>query len=553
MNILNISKAAHLAALLALCLPLSAQAYQPNHTYRITLLHTNDMHGRFWPNEQGEYGLAAQKTLVDRIRREVQTRGGSLIILNAGDINTGVPESDLQNARPDIEAMNAIGYDAMTLGNHEFDNPLQLLGMQEKWAEFPFLAANIFYRADNKPLVKPYTVLDKQGLKLAVVGLTTEDTLTAASPENTAALRFEIPAEAARRTLAELAPQQPDLKIALTHMGYYPDGRHGSNAPGDVSLARTLPARAFDIIVGGHSHTPVCMNADGSFNQQFKPGDACRPDFQNGTWIMQAGEWGKYLGRADFEFRNGRLKLTGYTLIPVNLKQKTTQAAGQTEYLPIQPEIPADKALYAKLKHYQDQGDKMLGIQVGRTNGKLEGDRDQVRTQRTNLGKLIARAQRQSVQADIGIMNGGGIRDSIPAGNVTYKAILKAQPFGNIVSHVDLNGRELAAYLTEIALKTPGSGGFPHFDGLSLTIDRPAGKVRDIKVNGVPLNPDKTYRIALSSYLASGGDGYPKLTGKPGYVNTGLVDAQVLKAYFEQHSPLDVAALEPGNEITDIR
>lgn len=541
------------ALLFAMLLPALAQAYQPNHTYRFTLLHTNDMHGRFWPNDKGEYGLAAQKTLVDQIRREVKQQNGSLIILNAGDINTGVPESDLQNARPDIEAMNAIGYEAMTLGNHEFDNPIQLLGMQEKWAKFPFLAANITHKSNGKPLVKPYTILNKQGLKIAVVGLTTEDTLTAASPENTANLNFELPAKAAQRTLAELAPKQPDIKIALTHMGYYPDGAHGSNAPGDVSLARSLPTAAFDIIIGGHSHTAVCIHADGSFNSHFKPGDTCRPDFQNGTWIMQAGEWGKYLGRADFEFRNGRLKLIDYKLIPVNLKQKITDADGNSRYVPIQPEIKADRKLHARLKRYQDQGDKMLGIIVGSSNGKLEGDRERVRTERTNLGKLIATAQRQSVNADIGIMNGGGIRDSIASGNVTYKDILKAQPFGNIVSHIDLNGRELADYLTQISLNTPGSGGFPHFDGVSLIIDRKARQVRDIKINGKPVNPAQTYRIALSSYLAAGGDGYPKLTGKPGYVNTGLVDAQVLKAYFEQHFPIDAAALNPGDEIVDIR
>ncbi|MDO5639892.1 MAG: bifunctional UDP-sugar hydrolase/5'-nucleotidase UshA [Neisseria sp.] len=536
-----------------LLVPLLAQAYQPDRAYRLTLLHTNDLHGRFWPNEQGEYGLAAQKTLVDQIRREVNKQGGSLIILNAGDINTGVPESDLQNARPDIEAMNAIGYDAMTLGNHEFDNPVQLLGIQEKWAKFPFLAANISYQSNGKPLVQPYTILNRQGLKIAVVGLTTEDTLTAASPEHTQHLHFDLPADAARRTLAELAPLQPDLKIALTHIGYYPNGKHGSNAPGDVSLARSLPPQSFDIIVGGHSHTALCTNPDGSFNSQFKPGDACRPDFQNGSWIMQAGEWGKYLGRADFEFRNGRLKLIDYKLIPVNLKQKITDADGNSRYVPIQPEIKTDKKLHARLKRYQNQGDKMLGIIVGSSNGKLEGDRERVRIERTNLGRLIARAQRQSANADIGIINGGGIRDSIASGNVTYKAILKAQPFGNIVSHIDLNGRELADYLTQISLNTPGSGGFPHFDGVSLVIDHKAGQVRDININGKPLNPAQTYRIALSSYLAAGGDGYPKLTGKPGYVNTGLVDAQVLKAYFEQHSPVDAAAFKPAGKITDIR
>ena len=116
----------------------NAAAYETDKTYQFTVLHTNDLHGHFWTNDKGEYGLAAQKTLIDRIKKDVEAKGGSVLLLNAGDINTGIPESDLQNAKPDIEGMNAIGYEAMTLGNHEFDNPLQLLDMQEKWAKFPF-------------------------------------------------------------------------------------------------------------------------------------------------------------------------------------------------------------------------------------------------------------------------------------------------------------------------------------------------------------------------------------------------------------------------------
>lgn len=104
--------------------PLMAQAWVKDRTYKFTVLHTNDHHGRFWNNEQGEYGLAAQKTMMDQIRYEVQAHGGATLILSGGDINTGVPESDLQDAEPDFRGMNLIGYDAMAIGNHEFDNPL---------------------------------------------------------------------------------------------------------------------------------------------------------------------------------------------------------------------------------------------------------------------------------------------------------------------------------------------------------------------------------------------------------------------------------------------
>ncbi len=138
------------------------------------------------------------KTLIDRIRHDVEQKGGSVILLNAGDFNTGVPESDLQNAKPDIEALNMMGYEALTLGNHEFDNPLQLLEMQEKWAKFPFLAANVINQKTGKLLVQPYTILKKQDLNIAVVGLTTEDTAKLGNPEFISAVKFERPTDAAK-------------------------------------------------------------------------------------------------------------------------------------------------------------------------------------------------------------------------------------------------------------------------------------------------------------------------------------------------------------------
>lgn len=144
-----------LAVTLAL-VPTWAAAWEKDKTYNITILHTNDHHGHFWQNANGEYGLAAQKTLVDQIRQEVAAQGGSVLLLSGGDINTGVPESDLQDAEPDFRGMNLVGYDAMAIGNHEFDNPLSVLRQQEKWATFPLLSANIYQQGTEKRLFKPY-------------------------------------------------------------------------------------------------------------------------------------------------------------------------------------------------------------------------------------------------------------------------------------------------------------------------------------------------------------------------------------------------------------
>ncbi|OOR99194.1 bifunctional UDP-sugar hydrolase/5'-nucleotidase [Haemophilus paracuniculus] len=529
----------------------SAMAYEADKTYQFTVLHTNDMHGHFWPNEKGEYGYAAQKAVVDNIRKEVEAKGSSVILLNGGDLNTGVPESDTQSARPDIEGMNAIGYDAMALGNHEFDNPLQQLEMQEKWAKFPLLSANVINKATNKPLVTPYAMFDKSGLKVAVVGLTTEDTAKLGNPEYTGGLEFKNPIQTAKETLAKInETEKPDVRIAVTHMGYYNDGKHGSNAPGDVTMARTLDKGAFDIIVGGHTHETLCLDDKGALKTKYKPGEECRPDYQNGTHILQAGEWGKFLGRADFEFKNGETKLVKYELIPINLKEKIKKEDGTSEYRLYKEEIKADPALQAELQKYQDEGDKLLGQVVGEVKGgKLEGNRDIVRFHQTNLGRLIAQSQMQRVGADIGIMNSGGIRTSIEEGAVTYKNIIAVQPFGNMISTVEMKGQELLDYLTEVAIKEPNTGAYPQFAGISMTVDRAAKKISDVKIGGKPFDMNKTYKISVPDYCASGGDGYPVLKKHPTYINTNFIDAEMLKKFFEENKVIDASKFDPKDEI----
>ncbi len=535
---------------LALTASTSAMAYQADKTYNFTVLHTNDIHGHFWNNDKGEYGLASQKTVIDQVRKEVEAQGGSVIVLNAGDINTGVPESDMQNARPDIEGLNAIGYDAMTLGNHEFDVPLQILDMQEKWAKFPLLSANVYNKRTNKPLVTPYITLERGGLKFAVVGLTTEDTAKLGNPDVTGNVIFKNPIETANKVLKQInKKEKPDVRIALTHMGWYLDAKHGTNAPGDVTMARTLKPAAFDLIVGGHTHDTVCFDEKGQFIEKYKPTMACKPDFQNGSWIMQAGEWGKYVGRADFEFKNGKTTLVKYELIPINLKQTIKKEDGTKEYKLYANEIKADEALYAQLKKYQDEGDKTLGVKVGNTEGFFDGKRESVRFVQTNLGRLIAQSQMERVKADIGIMNGGGIRASLPEGEITYKNILTVQPFGNMISTLDLKGKELVDFLTTVALKETDTGGYPQFANISMVVDRTAKTISDVKIGGQPLDMNKTYKISIPDYLTAGGDGYPIMKNHPTYVNTGFIDAEMLKKFFEEKKVLKASDYDPKNDV----
>ncbi|MDQ7884261.1 bifunctional UDP-sugar hydrolase/5'-nucleotidase UshA [Atlantibacter hermannii] len=526
-----------------------AQAYEQDKTYKITILHTNDHHGHFWRNEYGEYGLAAQKTLVDSIRQQVAEQGGSVLVLSGGDINTGVPESDLQDAEPDFRGMNLIGYDAMAVGNHEFDNPLTVLRQQEQWAKFPFLSANIYQKSTGERLFKPWALFKRQDLKIAVIGLTTDDTAKIGNPEFFTDIEFRKPAEEAKLVIQELQQtEKPDVIIAATHMGHYDNGAHGSNAPGDVEMARSLPEGSLAMIVGGHSQNPVCMASDNKKQVEYVPGTPCAPDRQNGIWIVQAHEWGKYVGRADFEFRNGEMKLVNYQLIPVNLKKKVTWDNGKSERILYTPEIAENPKMLSLLSPFQSKGKAQLEVKIGNVNGHLEGDRSKVRFVQTNLGHLILAAQMARTGADFAVMSGGGIRDSIEAGDITYKDVMKVQPFGNTLVYIDMPGKAVVEYLTAVAQKTPDSGAYPQFANVSFIAS--GGTLRDLKIKGEPVDPNKTYRMATLSFNATGGDGYPSIADQPGYVNTGFIDAEVLKQYIQQNSPLDVNAFEPKGEVS---
>lgn len=514
--------------------------------YKLTILHTNDNHGNFWQTKYGERGMAARATLINNIRTEVKAEGGSVLLLSGGDINTGVPESDLQDAEPDFIGMNMMGYDAMAIGNHEFDNSLDVLAKQEGWANFPFLAANIY--KDGKRMFDAYKIFNKNGIKIAVIGLTTEDTADIGNPEFIKQVEFRDPKAEAKIIIAELKSKyNPDVIIAATHMGHYLNGDNGSNAPGDVQLARYLNEGDLDMIVGGHSQEPVCMEDPNQY-ADFKPGQDCKPDEQNGTDIVQAHEWGKYVGRADYTFKNGEFTLQSYNLIPVNLKKKIKNAEGKKVRVLIKNEIAQDKSVFDTLKPFQDKGQAALSVMIGTTDGLLQGERKIVRNKQTNLGRLIATAHMERAKADFAIMNSGGVRASIDAGNVSYKDVLTVQPFANIISYVDMTGAEVMDYLNVVATKSEDSGAYAQFAGISMTVTN--NHVSNVVIAGKALKPTATYRFTIPSFNAAGGDGYPNITAHPSYVNTGYVDAEVLKDYIQAKSPIKVADFSPKNEIT---
>ena len=528
----------------------TAVTWEKNKPYSFTILHTNDHHGRFWQNDIGEYGLAAQKTVVDQIRKEVAEKGGKLLLLSGGDINTGVPESDVLQAKPDFIGMNDIGYDAMAVGNHEFDHPLTVIREQQKWARFPFLSANTYFKNTDNRVFDAYKMFDLNGIRVAVFGLTTDDTILLTSPKNTEGIEFRKTLPEAEKVISQIrSNEHPDMIIAVTHMGHYENGEHGSMAPGDVTLARGLKPGELNMIVGGHSQNPVCMASPNKRINEYVPGTPCAPDQQNSTWIVQAHEWGKYVGRADFVFLNGKITLKNYQLIPINLKKEVDNGNNTKRLEYYTSEIEQDEKLLTTLKPYQDQGKEQLLTKSGELIGRLEGERNVVRYQQSNMGQLLLSALIEKTNADIGVMAGGMIRDSLIEGNITYRDILKVEPFGNSVVYFDLTGRELVEYLKVALSKKQGSGGYTHLKNITLT--KTGDTISDIKINNEPIDMQKSYRITTLDYLAAGGDGYPVTNTSATYVDTGYRDADVIRQYFEAHSPINAADYEPTKFILE--
>ncbi|MGK3372804.1 HAD-IC family P-type ATPase, partial [Citrobacter youngae] len=224
------------------------------------------------------------------------------------------------------------------------------------------------------------------------------------------------------------------------------------------------------------------------------------------------------------------------------------QVNGKSERVLYTPEIAENQQMLSLLTPFQNKGKAQLDVKIGSVNARLEGDRSKVRFVQTNMGRLLLAAQMARTSADFGVMSGGGIRDSIEGGDITYKSVLKVQPFGNIVVYADMSGKEVIDYLTAVAQMKPDSGAYPQFANVSFVAKD--GKLNDLKIKGEPVDPAKTYRMATLSFNATGGDGYPRIDNKPGYVNTGFIDAEVLKEYVQKNSPLDASAYEPKGEVS---
>lgn len=505
----------------------ATQAYTKDKVYQITVLHTNDHHGAFWKSEKGEYGMAARATIIKRLRSEIGASGGHVLLLDGGDVNTGTPESELADAEPDFRGMALMGYDAMAIGNHEFDKSFDvLLKQQTQWANFPFLSANLYDLKSGQRLFAPTKEMKVDDLVVTILGLTTEQTPDQSIRFPKDKYRFRSPVEEAQEIVPQLR-KKSDLLIAVTHMGHYPNEEHGSRAPGDVTLARKVGG--IDLIIGGHTQKPL-------FNV----------DTQNGVHIVQAGEWGKHLGRVDLEIKNGKVLLKKYELIPINFEQPDGPKKGL--------EISEDAEMLKMLAPFKSNAEKTTNVVVGTLVGKFEGHRSVIRKQETNLGNFVTYLMALSTSSDIAVTDSGVIRTGLEAGDITYGQILSVHPvaFGLNYATVNFSGRELWSYLNVVSNMTDGS--YPQFYGIKVKLTGSILTSVEIRRQGEShfsaLDLNATYKLAITDFIARGGDGYPVVKDHSSYKITDQVDAEVMRRYFEKNKSVEADKFAPiGNWI----
>ncbi len=488
---------------------------KPGEEQHLVVLHTNDHHGHpvafFDYPAEGQAGLPARATLVNQIREKEE----NVLLLDAGDFNTGRPESNFFDGEPDLIGYNYIGYDAVAIGNHEFDNDMATMQKQIAMSEFPWLCAN----AKNKDgslidNVKPYIIKDMGDFKVAIFGLVTKSTMETGNPENVKDLVFEDEVTVAYKLVPELQ-KQADVVIALVHMGI-----EDNNESGSRRLAANVPG--IDLIIDGHSHTKpensvIEINKETGFEVP----------------IVQSHQWGLDLGRVDLTFVNGEIKEFEYGAIPVNRKSKKNDD-GVITFPFIGAEIEEDQELVALLQPYVDQVQEVLDETIGTANGPLLND--DTRKNETAIGDLVADSMLWytndflGMDVDLAIQNGGGIRTSISSGEIKKGTIYEVLPFDNSVVVVTMTGTQLQEVFDHIGT-TVGSGAYAQVAGVEYTIMTASKKVDDILINGEVLDPSREYKVATNSYLASGGNDYKAFKTRINLYDSAVMQRDALIEY----------------------
>lgn len=479
-------------AILFVILPLAVA----RASVRLTILHVNDFHGRMFPYIEKSIDpskpMGGAAYLADLVRRERLRNPEGTILLSAGDMFQGTPVSNLFHGRPVLEVMNELRFDAMTLGNHEFDWGLKVLGSLLSAARFPVLSANI---VDGKGLcmagVKPYVMIERKGIRTAVIGLTTTDLTHMVNSKYLTGLAVLDPLGVVPDIVKRARAEGARVVVLLTHLGLDADKRLAAELEG------------VDLIVGGHSHT-VVMD----------------PVVVGKTTIAQAGYYGLYLGVMELTID----EKTG------TIVDSTTK--GELKAVSAGPDDPFDPKIARIAKSYSERIEGKFRQVVGETAVDLT----RAATGESTLGDVITDAMRASSGAEVALHNSGGIRADIPAGKITMEQVFTVLPFDNVVVTMDLAGSDLLGILERSG---GGNKGMLQVSGLRVEYDGAGSKVVSVRVNGLPLDKDRMYRVSTNDFLAAGGDRFgPFKRGRNVAYGNDLRD--VFVEYLKSRSPLSL-------------
>lgn len=472
----------------------------------IVIVHTNDFHGRLLPFEDKKIsekdkvgGSAYIAALINNIRKEYS---GSVLLLDAGDIAQGTPISNIFKGLSVIDVMNHENYDVGTIGNHEFDWGQKALLQIIKNAKFQFITANIIEKDKNTLLfgLKPYTIREVQGVKIAIIGVTTTDTPIVTKPSNVDGLEFQDPAAVVNRYYPIVKSKGAKIIIVLSHLG----------VDADEAIAKKI--RGVDLIVGGHSHTVLKD-----------------PKIVNNIAIVQAGNNGKYIGKFVIKYDKDANKIVSCTtkgeLIPV-----------------LDSQITPDPEIAKIVGKYDAQVAPQMNVVVAEAKEDLltpsTGGNPKVDSP---LGNLVCDAMKEKAGSQITFMNAGGLRSPIYKGAVKVGDVFNLMPFDNSLVTMDLLGVDVLKVLEQ---GTTTHGMVQVSSGMKVVYNpkAPAGsRIIEAALDGKPIDPKAIYRITTIDFVASGGDGFNSFKNGKNLVYGDLL-RDVLLDYFKAHSPIELPA-----------
>ena len=515
----------NMAILVAALLLLVGVVGGQDDSFSLTIMHTNDVHGHHEPQRNGDGGAARQATVVQQIRAEVDNH----LLLDGGDRFTGTLFHVQYRGQDSVQIMNAIGYDAMALGNHEFDDSSEILANFVKGLNFPALSANIDFSEDPllAGLIEPSVILEVGGEQVGVIGLTTPETDILAKPSDALVFHYNL-IDITQEQVDQLTAEGVNKIILVTHIGY----------GADLQVAQGV--RGVDVVVGGHTNTFLSNVYSGALGEYPTVLESASGE---PVLVVQASTKTVYLGRLDVEFDGAGL-LTDWDGDAILLSRY----------------ISPDPAISDLIAGLAEPIAELRAQPVGESAVDLTGTNPRLcRIEECLLGNVIADAVLEETGVDIVIQNGGGIRADIAAGRVTLGDVLTVLPFGNLISTFQLSGADVVAALENGVNRVEvdennnpvvegASGRFPQVAGLRYVFDatQEAGSrivSVDVMTDGEysPIDPEALYTVATNDYVRGGGDGYAILeTNAINAYDQGRPLDQVVADYIAANSPLQV-------------